>query len=258
MLRRIDAARPSRSVRCWPTSAMRMHQAQPRVATTCCSKVRRARLLDIDHGTYPLRHLEQLRGRQRRGRLGRRPGHAALRAGHHQGLHHAGGQRARSRPNSTSMDAPGTRRPPPVHCGPGARHRHRPGAALRLARCGGVEALDHHQRPVTGPVHHQARCAWMDPEPKSRPASATSLRGAATSTCCRSTPMRWRPASRSTKASPAGPRSTAGLTQWDQLPANARALSANACKQLVGTPIDMVSTGPDREHTILLRHPYQA
>jgi adenylosuccinate synthase len=26
---------------------------------------------------------------------------------------------------------------------------------------------------------------------------------------------------------------------------------------LIGTPIDMVSTGPDRVHTILLRHPYQ-
>jgi adenylosuccinate synthase len=26
---------------------------------------------------------------------------------------------------------------------------------------------------------------------------------------------------------------------------------------LIGTPIDMVSTGPDRDHTILLRHPYQ-
>jgi hypothetical protein len=26
----------------------------------------------------------------------------------------------------------------------------------------------------------------------------------------------------------------------------------------IGAPIDMVSTGPDRDHTILLRHPYQA
>ena len=24
----------------------------------------------------------------------------------------------------------------------------------------------------------------------------------------------------------------------------------------LGVPIDMVSTGPDRDHTILLRHPY--
>ena len=26
---------------------------------------------------------------------------------------------------------------------------------------------------------------------------------------------------------------------------------------LIGAPIDMVSTGPDREHTILLKHPYR-
>ena len=29
-------------------------------------------------------------------------------------------------------------------------------------------------------------------------------------------------------------------------------------QEFIGAPIDMVSTGPDREHTILLRHPYQA
>jgi adenylosuccinate synthase len=28
-------------------------------------------------------------------------------------------------------------------------------------------------------------------------------------------------------------------------------------KELIGAPIDMVSTGPDRDHTILLRHPYR-
>ena len=27
---------------------------------------------------------------------------------------------------------------------------------------------------------------------------------------------------------------------------------------LIGAPIDMVSTGPDRAHTILLRHPFRA
>jgi adenylosuccinate synthase len=51
--------------------------------------------------------------------------------------------------------------------------------------------------------------------------------------------------------------STAGLTQWNQLPANARAY-LECMQQHIGAPIDMVSTGPDRDHTILLRHPYQA
>jgi len=49
--------------------------------------------------------------------------------------------------------------------------------------------------------------------------------------------------------------STAGLTQWDQLPAQARAYLERV-QAVIGAPIDMVSTGPDRDHTILLRHPF--
>ncbi len=50
---------------------------------------------------------------------------------------------------------------------------------------------------------------------------------------------------------------TAGHTQWDQLPVNARHYLERV-QRLIGAPIDLVSTGPDREHTILLRHPYLA
>jgi adenylosuccinate synthase len=50
--------------------------------------------------------------------------------------------------------------------------------------------------------------------------------------------------------------STAGLTNWEQLPANARRY-LERIQQLIGAPIDMVSTGPDRVHTILLRHPFR-
>ena len=49
---------------------------------------------------------------------------------------------------------------------------------------------------------------------------------------------------------------TFGLTTWEQLPANARAY-LECVQKLIGAPIDMVSTGPDRDHTILLRHPYK-
>jgi adenylosuccinate synthase len=49
---------------------------------------------------------------------------------------------------------------------------------------------------------------------------------------------------------------TAGLTNWEQLPANARRY-LERIEALTGTPIDMVSTGPDRVHTILLRHPFR-
>ncbi|MDH5329514.1 MAG: adenylosuccinate synthase [Aquincola sp.] len=49
---------------------------------------------------------------------------------------------------------------------------------------------------------------------------------------------------------------TAGLTNWEQLPASARRY-LERIESLTGTPIDMVSTGPDRVHTILLRHPFR-
>jgi adenylosuccinate synthase len=50
--------------------------------------------------------------------------------------------------------------------------------------------------------------------------------------------------------------SSFGVTQWDTLPANARAY-LERIQALIGVSIAMVSTGPDREHTILLRHPYK-
>ena len=48
--------------------------------------------------------------------------------------------------------------------------------------------------------------------------------------------------------------STAELTSYDGLPANARAYLARV-EELAGVPIDIVSTGPGREATIMQRHP---
>jgi adenylosuccinate synthase len=56
---------------------------------------------------------------------------------------------------------------------------------------------------------------------------------------------------------PGWSESTAGLTNWEQLPLNARRYLERV-QALIGAPIDMVSTGPDRVHTILLRHPFRA
>ncbi|MES2935030.1 MAG: adenylosuccinate synthase [Pseudomonadota bacterium] len=50
--------------------------------------------------------------------------------------------------------------------------------------------------------------------------------------------------------------STVGAKTMDALPANARAY-IKRIEELVGVPIDMVSTGPDREETIVLRHPFK-
>jgi adenylosuccinate synthase len=49
--------------------------------------------------------------------------------------------------------------------------------------------------------------------------------------------------------------STVGVTQYDKLPVNAR-LYLQRIEQVTGVPIDMISTSPDRDHTIMMRHPY--
>ena len=49
--------------------------------------------------------------------------------------------------------------------------------------------------------------------------------------------------------------STVGVTQFDQLPTNAR-LYLQRIEQVTGVPIHMVSTSPDRDHTILMHHPF--
>jgi adenylosuccinate synthase len=49
---------------------------------------------------------------------------------------------------------------------------------------------------------------------------------------------------------------TFGARAWDVLPAAAQRY-LQRLSELVGAPIDMVSTGPDRDETILLRHPFQ-
>ena len=50
--------------------------------------------------------------------------------------------------------------------------------------------------------------------------------------------------------------STVGITDYALLPAAARAY-LERLQQCVGVPIDIVSTGPDREQTIVLRHPFE-
>lgn len=51
--------------------------------------------------------------------------------------------------------------------------------------------------------------------------------------------------------------STVGVTEFDDLPENARRYLLRIA-ELCEVPIDMVSTGPDRDETILLRHPFKS
>ncbi len=54
---------------------------------------------------------------------------------------------------------------------------------------------------------------------------------------------------------PGWSESTVGVKSVDGLPANARAY-INRIEELVGAPIDIISTGPDREETIVLKSPF--
>ena len=67
--------------------------------------------------------------------------------------------------------------------------------------------------------------------------------------------MALRTASRSTRSCPGWQQSTFGITQYGELPANARRY-LERMQEIVGVPLDMVSTGPERDQTIVLRHPF--
>jgi adenylosuccinate synthase len=47
------------------------------------------------------------------------------------------------------------------------------------------------------------------------------------------------------------------VTQYDKLPVNAR-LYLQRIEHFAGVPIHLISTSPDRDHTIMTRHPYLA
>jgi len=54
---------------------------------------------------------------------------------------------------------------------------------------------------------------------------------------------------------PGWQESTVGIKVLDELPANARQY-LNRIEAITNTPIDIISTGPDRAETIVLRHPF--
>lgn len=54
---------------------------------------------------------------------------------------------------------------------------------------------------------------------------------------------------------PGWKESTLGITRHAELPENARAY-LKRIEELVGVPVDLISTGADRDQTIILRHPF--
>lgn len=55
---------------------------------------------------------------------------------------------------------------------------------------------------------------------------------------------------------PGWSESTLGIKSFDRLPKNAQRY-LKRLQELIGAPIDIISTGPDREETIVMRHPFQ-
>ncbi|AUL15230.1 adenylosuccinate synthase [Bordetella bronchiseptica] len=55
---------------------------------------------------------------------------------------------------------------------------------------------------------------------------------------------------------PGWTESTVGITEYSKLPVNARRYLERVA-EVCGVPIDLVSTGPDRNETIVLRHPFK-
>ncbi|HEB58697.1 MAG TPA: adenylosuccinate synthase [Gammaproteobacteria bacterium] len=55
---------------------------------------------------------------------------------------------------------------------------------------------------------------------------------------------------------PGWSESTEGIRSYDELPENARAY-IRKIEEVVGVPVDIISTGPDRNETIVLRHPFE-
>ena len=54
---------------------------------------------------------------------------------------------------------------------------------------------------------------------------------------------------------PGWSESTFGISRWEDLPENAR-VYLKRLETLCGVPVDIVSTGPERDETIVLRHPF--
>ncbi len=56
---------------------------------------------------------------------------------------------------------------------------------------------------------------------------------------------------------PGWSESTVGVTRFEELPPGARNY-LKRIEEVCGVPIDLISTGPDRDETIVRRHPFEA
>ena len=230
---------------------LRALQRAPRRRTTCCSRARRARCSTST--TAPIRSSPRATAWPAM----RRPARASARTCCTTSS--ASPRPTRTRvgggpfPTELPIDEPGTIGHHLSTVGQERGTVTGRGAPLRLARRGAAQALDASSTASRACASPSSTCSTASTEIKI--CVGYELRRPSASTSCRSTPTRSPPACRSTRRLPGWSESTV------RRHASGTPCRSNARRYLervegfIGAPIDMVSTGPDREHTILLRHP---
>ena len=204
-------------------------------------------MLDVDHGTYPFVTSSNTTGGFAGTGTGLGPRCVRLRARHREGLHHARGRRARS-PPSCSTNMASTSRVS------GMSSARSPGASAAAAgsmpsRCAApsfnssVSGLCLTKLDVLDGLDSLQICTGYKSEGK------VSMEPPHVS------PMPSRTWSRCTKRCRAGRNPPSASRRTTRCRINARNY-LQRLQELAGVPIDIISTGPDRDQTIVLRHPF--
>jgi len=153
---------------------------------------------------------------------------------------------ARSRPSSTTRSARASASARRV------RRHHRPAAPLRLDRHRGLEACVA-INGISGLCI--TKLDILDGMPTLKMCVAYKYRGKQTEYAPLDA-QGWDECEPVYLEFPGWTENTAGITEWDKLPAAARAY-LRALEELSGCPLAIVSTGPGREATMILRDPWR-
>ena len=204
-------------------------------------------LLDIDHGTYPYVTSSNTVAAQAATGSGLGPGAIGYVLGICKAYTTRVGAGAVS-DRAAERDRPADRR-----ARPRVRHGHRPAAPLRLVRrrAGAPDrAHQRHQRPRADQARHPR---WLRRDqglrrlPPGRPRDRLSAGR-------RARPGRVEPIYETVEG---WQEPTAGARSWAQLPAQAIKY-VRRIEELVGCPVALLSTSPEREDTILVHNPFEA
>ena len=200
-----------------------------------------AALLDLDHGTYPYVTCSAAAAGGAATGTGVPPDADRRRDRRRQGVLHARG-------NGPVPDGAGGRaRRRAARAGRRVRRHHRAAATLRLLRRGRRALRRAHQRLRHARDHEARRARRARRDLRSAPATASRARAldewpsdSLVLEAC--TPVY--------ETLPGWRQPTVGIREWRELPENARRY-VERLGELVGAEIGLVSTGPDREQTII-------